>query len=74
MIVLFISIISYLIYRYNKNQRRYLKTLTRTIYDTLQKQTPHLQIPSAQGLDRLSVASSYPNKLNNPKFSRAYIL
>jgi hypothetical protein len=64
MVVLFFSIAGFLIYRYYKNQRRYLKTLTRTIYDTLQKSNPtsYLQMPTAEGLDRLSVASSYHNQ------------
>ena len=67
MVVLFFSIAGFLVYRYYKNQRRYLKTLTRTIYDTLQKSsfnnpTSYLQMPTAQELDRLSVASSYHNQ------------
>jgi hypothetical protein len=66
MVVLFLSIVSFLVYRYHKNQRRYLKTLTRTIYDTLQKSgaatvSPYLQItPSiAQGFDRSSLSGSH---------------
>ncbi|CAF5134170.1 unnamed protein product, partial [Rotaria sp. Silwood1] len=59
MIGLFISIIAFLIYRYHKNQRRYLKTLTRTIYDTLQNSSYNGPIPTsylmAQELDRSSI-------------------
>ncbi|CAF1212876.1 unnamed protein product [Rotaria sordida] len=47
MIGLFISIISFLIYRYHKNQRHYLKTLTRTIYDTLQNSSYNITIPTS---------------------------
>jgi hypothetical protein len=54
MIILFLSIIGFLIYRYQKNQRRYLKTLTRTIYETLQR-NPSL----APGLDRTSLEGSH---------------
>ncbi len=61
MVALFVSIAGFVIYRYKKNQRRYLTTLTRTIYDTLQKSSPYLQInPSiTQGLDRSSVSDSH---------------
>jgi len=58
MVVLFLSVVGFLIYRYQKNQRRYLKTLTRTIYDTFQKST--IAYPSiAQGLDRSSISGSH---------------
>jgi hypothetical protein len=60
MIVLFLSITGFLIYRYQNNQRRYLKTLTRTIYDTFQKSSYNTPYPSiAQGLDRSSVSDSH---------------
>jgi hypothetical protein len=64
MVALFVSIAGFVVYRYKKNQRRYLTTLTRTIYDTIQKSSvvsPYLQInPSiAQGLDRSSVSDSH---------------
>ncbi|CAF3597465.1 unnamed protein product [Rotaria sp. Silwood1] len=59
MIGLFISIIAFLIYRYHKNQRHYLKTLTRTIYDTLQNSSYNGPIPTSylmtQELDRSSI-------------------
>jgi hypothetical protein len=54
MIILFLSITGFLIYRYQKNQRRYLKTLTRTIYDTLQRNLSH-----GPGLDRTSLSGSH---------------
>ena len=37
LLILFLSITGYLIYRYQQNRRRYLQTLTRTIYNTLQR-------------------------------------
>jgi hypothetical protein len=73
MVVLFLFIAGFLVYRYYKNQRRYLKTLTRTIYDTFQKSSQngstapsYLQVnPSiAEGLDRSSVSgSNHINKM-----------
>ncbi len=71
MVVIFVSIAGFLVYRYHKNQRRYLKTLTRSIYDTLQRSSyngtttsPYLHItPSiAHGLDRSSASDSHHNK------------
>ncbi len=60
MVGLFVSIAGFVVYRYKKNQRRYLTTLTRTIYDAFQKSSvsPYLQMnPSiAQGLDRSSIS------------------
>ncbi|CAF2617348.1 unnamed protein product [Rotaria sp. Silwood2] len=61
MIGLFTSIIGFLIYQYHKNQRRYLKTLTRTIYDTLQNSSFNSTIPTsiAQELDRSSILDAH---------------
>ncbi|CAF1002348.1 unnamed protein product [Adineta steineri] len=68
MIVLFLFIAGFLIYRYHTNQRRYLKTLTRSLYDTLQRSSydnpvisPYLQInPSiGQGLERTAASDSH---------------
>lgn len=64
MIILFLSITGFLIYRYQKNQRQYLKTLTRTIYDTFQKSSYNNPVISSypsmvQGLDRSSVFDSH---------------
>lgn len=77
MVVLFLSIAGFLVYRYHKNQRRYLRTLTRSIYDTLQGSSyndtvasPYLQItPSiVQGLDRSSTSDSH-----HSQFAVAYV-
>jgi hypothetical protein len=59
MVILFLSITGFLIYRYHKNQRRYLKTLTRTIYDTLQSSYLQRNPSIGQGLDRSSVSGSH---------------
>lgn len=37
MIVVFVSVAGFLVYRYHTNQVRYLQTVTRSIYDTLQR-------------------------------------
>ena len=53
MIILFLFIIGFLIYRYRRNQRVYLTTLTRTIYDTLQR-NPSIH----QGIDRFTLSGA----------------